>query len=733
VRLLRLSPLSLALACALVQAAEPADTWAGCPNPNAVPLFRDDLPAQAAAPGTPIDMTSLSLDTHDQNVTVAEGDVQVFRGDQWLGTDKLTYWHESERYASDGEVRFQDRRLRATAQSMEGNGQTDTVALTGMRYQFNADAGNGVAERAQLQGETSRLEGATYSTCPPDARHWEFSAERIDVDESTGTARARNSVLRVGGVPILWLPYLSFPTSDERRSGWLAPTLGYDDRSGFQFGLPYYFNLAPNYDATLTPQYHARRGLGLEGEFRYLGNASRGRITGRWLPDDDIFGGDRRRVEWQHYSVLGPHWSAQWDLDRVSDRYYFSDFGEGFDSTRIGMTRSSAALAGRGRGWQLELSGEDWQLATPLLPPGSEPFRRLPRLTGAWQPFGSTALTGGLRGEAVRFDHDSLPGGTRWDASPWVGLRLERPAWFLRSDLAWRYTHWNLDAGVLPPWLDRSPSRSLPIFSFDAGWLFERPLHWGGSSLVQTLEPRLHYLRVPYRDQDDLPLFDTESLTFAWPGLFRQNRYTGADRQGDANQLTLALSTRMLDAADGRERLRLSLGRIFHFEDPRVFVPGEPVPDDAGSPWIGEARWAVNDRWDLALAQHWDQDNGTTLSAVQSQWRFGDRGLFNAGYRYRPGLVEQGDLSFALPVGTNWRLLGRWNYSLLDERTQEAMAGLEWRSCCLAWRLVGRRYYRAIDGELNTGVFFELELNGIGSFGRETGSLLDNAILGYSP
>jgi len=271
------------------------------------------------------------------------------------------------------------------------------------------------------------------------------------------------------------------------------------------------------------------------------------------------------------------------------------------------------------------------------------------------------------------------------------------------------------------------------VMSLDAGAFLEREFQWNDRGLLQTLEPRLYYLRVPYRDQDDLPLFDTQPLTFSWPGLFRDNRFAGADRQGDADQVTLALTSRLLDAADGRELVSGSIGRIHYFDPPRVTVPGAPLLSDEGSAWVAEASIALGRRWSLGLAQQWEPDTDrTTLSAVRSQWRFGDGGLVNASYRYRADLLEQTDLSFVLPINQNWRLMGRWNYSLRDDETLEALAGFEWKSCCVAVRLLGRQYIREFGGERNTGIYLELELNGLGGLGRDTARLLDDAILDYS-
>jgi LPS-assembly protein len=733
---LRLLPLCLAAACAARAQDLPPPTWDLCPSTDTLPLFR---PLAAAGPELPpdelfTDLDAEHFDVSKDDVTVVTGEVEMQRGEQWLGTDKLTYQHDAERFITEGPVRYQDQGLRFLADQAQGDQKADVVTLDKVRYQFNDNPGNGMADRITMQGDQGRMEGASFSTCPPGQRQWEFTAGRIDVDQEEGMGTARNATLRLSGVPVLWIPWLRFPTDDRRRTGLLSPTIGYDDRNGFDYQQPIYLNLAPNYDATLAPRWLSRRGLMLGGEFRYLfpGGHS-GELDGTWLGNDDLTGRDRGLASYRHRSALGPHWSARADLNYVSDVRYFEDFGDSLDAASISLVGSSAGVYGRGLGWSTSLVAQTWQIASSQMAPGSEPFRQLPAARASWsRPF-APWLDVGVDAEAVRFEHETLAAGDRVDLKPYVRLPFGGAAWFVTPEVAWRYTAYSLDDALVPPGGSDSPSRSVPVMSLDAGAFFERDFTWGDGSFLQTLEPRLFYLNVPYRDQDDLPLFDTQPLTFAWPGLFRSNRFSGADRQGDADQVTLAVTSRVLSSSTGREILSAGIGRIHYFDAPEVTVPGAPPLSDDGSAWVAEGSLALGEGFSLSLAQQWDPDDEqTTLSAVRGQWRFGDDGLVNASYRYRAGQLEQTDLSFAFPVSQSWSLMGRWNYSLRDEQTLEALGGFEWKSCCLAVRLLGRRYVRESGGELNTGIYFELELNGVGSIGRSADRLLDDAILDYS-
>ncbi|MGL6290422.1 MAG: LPS assembly protein LptD [Silanimonas sp.] len=741
-----LHPLALALGLALALPARAAESlggdgpnWALCRAPIALESARTRPPTVGAEgrETTPTDIQADTLDVSGEKVTTFSGRVELSRADQWVGTDTLIYVHEDETWQSPGPLRFEDEGVRVAAKSADGDNAAERIRLRDVEYQLiDGTMGNGTADAVIREGQRSTLADALFSTCPPGQRQWAFEAETIEIDDVEKRGVAQNATLRLGNVPVLWLPWISFPTTDERRTGLLAPKIGVQDDNGFDYEQPIYINIAPHMDATLTPRWMSRRGLMLGGEFRYLGQANAGTVEGTYLRDDDRTGEDRGFFRWQHFSALSPHWYATANLQDVSDREYFRDLGDNFGQNTLSLLDSSVALNGRGRFWSTGLSFERWEAANPAVLPGSEPYSRLPRLRGQWLQPVLPWLDLGVNAEAVRFEHDALPGGRRIDLTPRVKLAFGGASWFVNPEFALRYTRYELqrDPRVTVQRQDLSPDRSTPISSLDAGLLFERDTTIFGGDYVQTLEPRLYYLRVPYREQGDLPLFDTQPLSFSWPGLFRQNRYTGADRQADANQATLAVTTRLLDADDGRERLSASLGRIHYFDTPRVVIPGERPAASDGSAYVGELDWRVSDAWSVSVAQQWNPGAlGTDLSAVRTQWRFSERGLLNASYRYRKDLIEQTDVSFTAPINAHWRAVGRWAWSLRDRRTQEALGGLEWRSCCVAVRMLARDYVQDLNGERNLGVYLEIELNGIGSFGRDSERLLSDAILGYSP
>lgn len=707
-----------------------------CRVPETLGPFRTTPPTagREARASSPIVIDADTLDVSSDEVTTFSGRVELIRADQWMATDTLIYQHAQGTWQSPGPLRFEDEGLRLRAANAEGNTGEERVKLSEVEYHFtDGTLGNGTAQTAVREGTRGTLTDAEFSTCPPGQRQWAFRATTIEIEDEIDRGVARNATLRIGEVPVLWLPWVSFPTSDARRSGLLVPRIGFDDENGFDYEQPIYLNLAPNYDATLSPRWMSRRGLKLSGEVRYLLTRSHGRVDAHWLADDELRGRDRHKLLWQDFTAISPNWWTTVNLQEISDRDYLRDFGGDFGYT-LALLDSHLALNGRGRHWNTRLSVERWEAASPAVLPGSEPFARLPRLRGQWlQPL-APWLDAGIDFETVRFTHDHLTGGRRIDLRPNLRLYFGGASWFVNPELAWRYTAYDIEPEPTTPDRDRSPSRHLPIGSLDMGLLFEREARLFGSDYLQTLEPRLFYLRVPFRDQDALPLFDTQPLSFSWPGLFRSNRYTGADRQGDANQITVAVTSRLLDSDNGRERLSASLGRIHFFDPPRVNLPGERGAASDRSAYVGEVDWRISDDWSLSLAQQWHSGVfGTELSALRSQWRFAERAVVNASYRYRKDLLEQTDLSFAVPINPHWRAVGRWAWSVRDRRTLEALGGVEWRGCCMAVRLLARDHLRELNAERNTGIYLELELNGIGNFGRDSERLLSDTILGYSP
>lgn len=735
----RLHPLGLALGAllsgpALGQSSTP--DWSLCRARDYPDFYRPDLPRDVARETAPIDVVARAFRIDGPGVYSLEGEAELVRADQRLVAPRLDLNATSGAFEAPQGLQYQDQTLLVEAASARGNLQDDRTELGNLRYQLLMQRGNGVADAARVEGTRSALDRVTYSTCEPEQETWQFRAQHIDLDTATGVGKARNARLEFAGVPVFYMPYVSFPIDERRRSGFLYPGVGSGNSNGLDIRLPYYLNLAPNYDATVTLRSLGRRGLMLGGEFRYLGRNYSGLLEGDWLPNDDVRRRDRGALRYQHFGRLSPAWTLLVDVNQVSDDRYFEDFGDSLTSISTTLLESQAGLRGSGAQWQASAVLRDFQLVDPLIPDSAAPFQQLPQLRySAWLPAGP--LRFGLDAEVVAFGHQDRDAGSRYDLRPWLRAPIERAWGFIRPELAFRQTGYRLDRGFAASFADRSPERSLPIFSLDTGLLFERPTRLFGSDLQQTLEPRLFYLRAPFRDQDDLPLFDTQELSFSFAQLFRSNRFTGADRQMDANQLTLAVGSRFFDAGDGRERFAASVGQIRYFDPPRVGLqPGGLPTRPNASPFVGEISANFTRRFSAGIGSQWDPDlKRTDLSALRAQYRRDDGAVANLSYRFRRTAgapVEQVDSSWLVPLSPAWRVLGRWNYSIADRRTIEAFAGLQWESCCVAVRLLGRHYVRNREGEKNNALYVEIELKGLGRFGRDSEELLQRAILGYS-
>ncbi|WP_141455807.1 LPS assembly protein LptD [Pseudoxanthomonas sp. z9] len=781
---LRLLPLpfSIALCLPALAADEKPESWALCPIQDPVPAFAG-VPQPAAGANTEQARAArANQDTHiegnelggtEQNLEY-KGDVALVRGDQFLGADNLTYDQESDTYSAEGHVRYQDAGIRLVAESARGDQNADRHQIDNLQYQLVSRRGNGGADRIDMKGPEGSLLHSTYSTCDPSDRRWELRSRRIDVNTETGWGVAHGATVRLGHVPVLYMPWFKFPIDDQRHTGLLYPALSHSGRNGFDYRQPIYLNLAPNYDATLNPRYMSERGFALGAEFRYLYRGGAGKLEGNYMHRDDLLetrshepefvpernpdpDDSRGLFRFNGYHNLGKHWQARANLVWISDSRYVEDFANNLGGLTASTLTSTAGLYGVGQFWNGGIMADAWQLSDFNLTKASLPYNRLPRAYFNYErPLGQW-LNIGLRSEAVRFQHDLHDGGTRLDLKPTVGLNFEGPSWYIRPTLAWRYTDYRLDPGLarsiavtraaralgvpagsvtdamMRPYYDESPNRSLPIGSVDMGLFFDRETEIKGSRFLQTLEPRLFYLNVPYREQDGIPLFDTRPFTFSWGQMFRDNRYSGPDRQSDANQLTMALTTRFLRQSDGFERASMSLGQIRYFEDSQVTLSPSEAPLLKGkSAWIADANYAPTDRWTIGASYQWDPKfRREDLASLRARYLIGDDGVVNLTYRHRRDLLEQGDFSFLYPVSPSWSIVGRYYHSFMDNKLLEGIAGIQWDSCCLAVRAVVRRYVRNREGEMNNSIQVEFVLKGLGSAGQDTERTLRRGILGY--
>lgn len=714
---------SLVLISAPLYAVEPGGT---CP-PNVYDK-KTPTPLPAGVTDDAIHVRADHLAMAPDGTNVFSGNVELQYGEQTVFADEIVYDKVKDEFEARGNVALLSRGGDAIEtpllrlQRETGVGYADAAILT-----FADQNARGRARRIEFQGrERTRLEGARYTTCPPGQETWYLWAGSIELDHAEDTGAARNAIVSFKSVPLFYWPYLTFPISDQRKSGVLPPRLGDTSNSGSFIAIPYYFNIAPQLDATITPHYYSERGVLLQNEGRYLGQRFNGVLNVEYIDEDRLTDDSRSALHYAHNQTFSPHWWGSIDYNSVSDKDYFVDFSDNPSVTAQTHIPQQFEINYADAYSQITARTMSYETVDESIPASDAPYERLPQVLFNVQAPPAPAMPSyGIGGEFVSFERDAGVVGDRLDLRPAVSLPLRNAFGFLTPTLAVRHTAYSLQNTTV----DTEPTRTLPMFSLDSGLVFERDQRYGSRNYTQTLEPRLYYLYVPYENQDHLPNFDTDLPDFSFDNLFRENRFTGADRVGDANQATAALTTRLLDEA-GRERVRASIGQIYYFADRRVNLTPGQVETDAYSDIAAEARAQLARRWYLRGGLQWDPRDATTRdSSVYLQFRPAADRIINVGHRYTKEEQEQVDVSTQWPVGQRWTLMARGNYSLWEDTNIDSYAGFQYHACCWIARLYARRYLVRDQGQVDN-IMFEFELTGLASLGQSPVSpLRENAFM----
>jgi LPS-assembly protein len=683
--------------------------------------------------------------------TVLTGNVDVRFGTREIQADRLTYLRDSNTFNVSGAVRYHDPMVRLAGDS--GHYGADGASFSHAQFEFLKQPGHGTAERISMSPDNVlTLRQVTYTNCPAQRADWQVRARDLVLDTNTSRGVGHAAIVDFEGVPILYLPWISFPLNETRQSGFLFPDLGTSGRSGASLGVPWYWNIAPNQDATFTPTYYSLRGAALGSEYRLLTENSRGSIVANYLPYDRDYGSERNSVTVLDQTQLG--WNTRVDLvaQSVSDTEYFEDFTLGSQSTSTPFLPRSIALVHHDDIWNLKAQMIGYQTLDDTLPVFQRPYIELPDLSASalWAPLPWPVLKTGFNSELVDFTRADGLAAWRLDAQPQLGLDLSGPGYFLRPNVAWDYTRYALRDVDTP---DTSPTRSLPILDVDTGLQFERA---GTADTPRniTLEPRLMYVYIPYRDQNALPVFDTAMPDPNLIELFRPNRFVGLDRIGDANEVTLGLTTQIFDSTNGARFLSATVGQTYYLTPPRVTLPlpltqpgvtatglattgvsttpATPTSNQTSS-LIGEVILTAWRHWNL----HIDVASNSTLSGVERsevtlQYLASTKQVANVSYRYEQGQLQQADVSTAWPIGTHWDAYARAVYSLLNRESIEDFFGFQYHGSCWGVRLVAQRSLTTRTGEQDTGVSLQLELNGLSSVGSGVSAFLEQSIQGYS-
>ena len=692
--------------------------------------------AQGESDATTIDAQKIE-GVSDLEVS-ARGQAEIRHGDAAVYGEFLRYNREFGEIEGEGGVRLQSGVDRFFGPSVYYNLLDDTGTFQGPQFQLQRERpARGKADRIEFAGKSKyKLFNASFTTCKPGQDDWFLEARELDLDYEADEGRADHPRLRFFDTTIFSFPRASFPLENRRRSGLLTPYYSQTSQRGLEFGIPYYWNIAPERDATFTPVWMARRGFQLKSDFRYMQPQHVGNLRYEYLPDDPVFGRTRTGLSWLHTQNFAPGVMGQIDYNKVSDERYFVDLASQVKQVSTGNLPQDAfvvknALFGSGS-YVAQARLEKFQTLQDPLAPIVPPYWRLPQLNGSVSYndiiglFDST-----LPGEYVRFQHPTLVDGSRATFAPTLSMPHIRPGWYLTPKAGVRYVTYELEqtASGAPT----NPFIAIPWFSIDSGLVFDRQTSWFGQGYNQTLEPRLFYVRVPYHNQDNVPLFDTALADFNYPQLFTENRFVGGDRFGDANQATLALTTRFLQP-DGQERFRATLGQRFYFEEERVaLAPGSTLrlasESDVLASVGGKASQALS--YDVTT-QYNPYKSRAERYGVALRYAPEVAKVLNFSYRFQRDILRQIDLSGQWPVAQGWYAVGRYNYSFLDRRLLEGLAGAEYNAGCWIFRFVVQRLQAAAD-VTNTAIIFQLEFTGVGQVGTaDATQLLRRDVPGYS-
>ena len=598
---------------------------------------------------------------------------------------------------------------------------------------FNSSRGDAKAIFFEGQ-DKKRLVDARYTTCEVGVDDWYIKAKEIELDDYTESGTAKNAYVEFKGVPLLYTPWMSFSFNNERKSGLLAPTIGSTSRSGFEVAVPYYINIAPDMDATVGVRYLSKRGAQLQGEFRYFDEQYSGIDSLEYLNNDNLNGGNRYYANLSHGHNLGAGWSAGYNLEKVSDDQYFSEM-----STRIISTsRVNLPQEGRvdyvGNVWRFNGLAQKYQTLDKI----SFPYERLPQLTLSANKEWDYVNTD-LYSQYAYFDRDKKAPlavtGSRLVAYPSISAPFTQAYGFITPKVGVHATQYSLNDNNFTingaKVSNNSDSRTLPIFSLDSGLYFERDVKIVKNSYTQTLEPRMFYVYIPDKKQDLLPVFDSALADLNLTTLFTENQFTGDDRINDANQVSLALTTRMIDKNSGIERISATIGQRFYFEDQKVVLPGGSVSQNNSSDVIAGLTARLSNQWNLdAFGQYNTDGKGLVRSNLLARYNPEPGKLLNVGYRYTQDFLEQVNVSGQWPLSRGWYGVGRFNYSVRENTLIESLAGLEYDAGCWQARTVIQRVQTA-TADANYGLFFQLELGGLASIGSNPLNLLRRDIPGY--
>ncbi len=731
-------------------------------------------PASPATQQEPVFVEADKLEGKKENQVEATGNAILLNTNQTVRADRLLYDQQTSDVDGLGSVVVEQAGSTISGPHLKLNLDTNAGFMEQPNFYLKENEGRGSGDRLHIQDRQHyTLDNATYTTCPAGNDDWLMKMSSLEIDRKEQVGTAYNTRVEFMSVPILYTPWLDFPLSGQRKSGFLSPTIGGTNKGGSELTMPYYWNIAPNRDATIAPRIMAKRGLMLNNEFRYLEASYGGELHLDVLPGDTLAKRDRSRFGLRHGQSFGGGFSGQINFNRVSDNAYYRDLSDSMTTTSQVNLLQDASLSYAGGGWGSTARVQQYQtLQDPLLPI-AVPYARLPQITlNAVQNYSGAQVV--FAGEYVSFSHPTALNGQRLVLNPSVSYPLiNAPAYYLTPKVSLHSTSYVMGANNATA--VQNTLRTLPLFSVDSGAVFERDVRLFGNNYLNTLEPRAYYVYVPYKQQDRLPVFDTAQAPFSYAQMFTENRFYGNDRIGDANQVTLAVISRFLGEEDGTERLKLMAAQRFSFKTPQVNLVAPNTTTNKSDILLG-ASGRVSQAWSLdselqyspslSRIQHYNiaaryrpeagkvlnlgyRFIGDSLGSLITGAIFPTGNVFINGINYptfggvpyttlggnnysviSPGL-RQINISGQWPLSRRWSAVGQWSYSYLDSRLLSGIAGLEYNQDCWTLRLVAHSFTVGTQ-QTSTGLFMQIELNELLKVGSDPLTLLKQSVPGYT-
>ena len=712
-------------------------TWQFCPSGQ----FKPERPLYSDPDSIEFGSTEIRAQSSrvvQDGPSQFQGNVEVIKNSQSIRAEVVTYDKDTGIYNAEGRAHLWDKGMVWTGDAIKFDSQNETALLSDGKYWLGEGPGRGTASKIVHNSaeDISVFKNVEYTTCPVTSEAWRLHASALRVDHSNERASASNAIVRFMDVPVFYMPYVNFPTTKQRKSGFLAPVFGTSNESGFDTQLPYYWNIAPNQDATISPRIIQDRGIMLDGEYRYLNPTYSGTINGEYLSGDDDRGNqDRSYLSVEHHQLFFDN-RGRLNLlfNNVSDNEYFKDFGNTMGASSQSFLERKLEFAYEKEGTRFYAVTQDYQTLVDDLPAAARPYKILPRLELGHIFKTDNGFEAAIKSDASYFYKSQSLSSIRATAAPSLAYSYRKPYLQIIPKIVVAHTEYFNDD---PNDIYDDESRTVPIISIDATLFAERNFSLWGKNLFQTLEPRVYYLYVPKVNQDNLPIFDTGAMDINTHTMYLPHRFSGGytqfggDRVGDANRVTFGVSSRLSHKDTGRQIMSISIGQVFHLDRREITLPGQTYSNNTLSNLFAEGELNLSSTTKITGSLVWEPESQKTeRKAISFNYQPDQNTILKAAYRFTRAPnsssqnIEQVDTSFRLPVPTfkNMSLIGMWSYTIHDKTTLEAFGGVEYDSCCWSVSIVGQRYLNGTnissEPEFITGVFVQLRLRGLMGLGK---------------